>query len=92
MCQSFKSINSSSLSRKKYDGDNFTPASRRKLRGQNSLVGIELFEIIEPSDTWNYKAFLNVTFYKLFYTYIYYLYLYGTKLFALKTELHFIYF
>ena len=33
----FKSINSSSLSRKKYDGDNFTPIIYNQLGGQIHL-------------------------------------------------------
>ena len=56
---SFKSINSSSLSRKKYDGDNFTPTSRKGLRGQNTSVGLGLVELTEPSDILNYKPFFK---------------------------------
>ena len=52
---SFKSINSISLSRKKYDGDNFTPIPQKQSRGQNTSVGIGLIELTEPSDRLNYK-------------------------------------
>ena len=44
MWQSFKSINSSALSRKKYDGDNFSPIFRQQLQSQNKSVGIGLVE------------------------------------------------
>ena len=53
-----KSINSSSLSRKKYDRDKFTVTSRKGLQGQNTSVGIGLIELNEPSDTVNCKQFL----------------------------------
>ena len=89
---SFKSVDSSSLSRKKYDGDNFTPTSCKWLRGQNTLVGIGLIELTDPSDTLNYKPFLNIAFYKLFYVYFYCSYLRGTKSFVLKTELYLTFF
>ena len=56
---SFKSINSSSLYRKKCDRDNFTPTPRERLRGQNTFVGISLIELTEPSDTLNCKTFLK---------------------------------
>ena len=56
---SFKSINSSSLSRKKYDGENFTATSRKRARDQNASVEIRLIELIEPSDTSNYKSFFK---------------------------------
>ena len=55
----FKSINSSSLSRKKYDGDNFIPTTRKRLRGQNTLVAIGLIELTEPSDTLNYQLYFK---------------------------------
>ena len=44
MWPSFKSINSSALSRKKYDGDNFSPIFRQQLQSQNKSVGIGLVE------------------------------------------------
>ena len=50
------SINSSSLSRNKYDGDNFAPTPLKRLQGQNTSVGIELLEITEPSDTIDLQA------------------------------------
>ena len=56
---SFKLINSSSLSRKKYDGNNFTPTPCTWLRGQNTLVGIGLIKLSEPCDTLNYKPFFK---------------------------------
>ena len=49
----FKSINSSSLSRKKYDGDNFTPVPHERLEGQNTSVRIGLIELTEPSNALN---------------------------------------
>ena len=64
--ESFKSINGSSLSRKKIDENNSTPTSRMRLRGQNTSVGIKLIEVTEPSDASHY---LKITFNKLFYTY-----------------------
>ena len=42
MCAKFKSINSSALSRKKYDKDNFTPSPFKRLWGQNTSVEIWL--------------------------------------------------
>ena len=56
---SFISKNSSSLSRKKYDGGNFTPTPCKRLCGQNTSVGIGLIELTEPSDTLNNKPFVN---------------------------------
>ena len=47
---SFKSINGSSLSRKKYDGHNFTHTPCKRLWGQNTPVGIWLTELNELSD------------------------------------------
>ena len=49
----------SSLSRKKYDRDNFTHTPCKRLQGQNTLVGIGLIELTEPSDTLNYKSFFK---------------------------------
>ena len=49
---SFKSLNSSSLSRKNYDGGNFHFHPRRPVRGTDTLVGIELTEL---NDILNYK-------------------------------------
>ena len=51
------SIHSSSLTRKKYDGDNFTPTPRKQLQGQNTSVVIGLIELTVLSDTLNYKLF-----------------------------------
>ena len=56
----FKSINSSSLSRKKYDGVNFT--STLRLQGQIMLVELTSVELSEPSDTLNYKPFFKHCF------------------------------
>ena len=56
---SFKSINSNSLSRKKYNGDSFTATPCIVLRGQNTSVGTGLIELTEPSDTLNYKLFFK---------------------------------
>ena len=56
---SFESINISSLSRKKYEADIFTPTPRKRLRDQNNSVGIGLIELTEPSDTLSYKPFFK---------------------------------
>ena len=55
----FKSINSSSLSRKNYNGSNFALTLRQLLQGQNMLVGIRLIDLTEPHDTLNYKPFFK---------------------------------
>ena len=55
----FKSKNSSSLSRNKHDEDNFTPTPRKGLRGQNTSVGIGLIEFTVTSDTLDYKKFFK---------------------------------
>ena len=52
---SFKSINNSSLPRKKY-WDNFTPISCKRLRVGNTSVGIGLIELTEAFD---YKWFFR---------------------------------
>ena len=85
---SFNSMNSSSLSRKKYRKDDFTPTTRKRLRGQNTSVRIGLIKLTESSNTMSYKPFFN----KLFHMYFYYLYSCGTKSFVIKTELHFTFF
>ena len=48
-----KSINSSSLSRKKYGGGCLCA------QGQNMLVGIELIELTKPCNTLNYEWFFK---------------------------------
>ena len=95
MWPSFKSINSSALSRKKYDGDNFTPTFRQQLRNQNTSVGIGSVEFTEPSDTWTYKPFFPHCILQTIlhiYMYSYGSYLCGTKSFVLKTDLYFTFF
>ena len=89
---SFKSINSSSLSRKKYDGGNFTPSPRQRLQGQNTSVGIMLTELTEPSDTLKYKPFSKHCILQTILNKFFFLYLCGTKSFVLKTQLYFILF
>ena len=60
MCvPSFKSMNCSSLYRKKYDGNIFTTNPCQVLRDQNVSVGKVLIELTEPSATLNYKLFFN---------------------------------
>ena len=60
ICAKFQvNINSSSLSRKKYDGDNFTLTPRKRLRDQSMLVGNGLIELTEPSDTLDNKRFFK---------------------------------
>ena len=63
--------------------------SPQQLRGQKTSVGIELIELIEPSDASNYKQFYKHCFYKLCNTYFYCSYLCGTKSFFLKAEPYF---
>ena len=59
MCTKFQ-VNSSSLSRNKYGGDNFTPIPRKRLQDQHtSTVGIGLIKLTEPSDILNYKSFFK---------------------------------
>ena len=87
--QSFKSINSSSLSRKKYDGINFTPTISQQLHSQNASLVIGLIGITEPSDTLNYKPFFKHCTLQTILQVFYCLYLCGTKSFSLKTELYF---
>ena len=64
---SFKSINSRSLSRQKYDGG-ISPPPRQQLLGQNTSLGRGLVEHNEPLDTLNYKPFFKHCI-LLFYTY-----------------------
>ena len=89
---SFKSINSSFLSRKKYGGVNLTPIPRQQLGGQNTSMETWLTELTESSDISNYKPILNIAFYKGFTTHFYRLYLCRAKSFLLKTELYFYFF
>ena len=56
---SFKPLNSSSLSSKKYE--NFNPIPGKRLQGQNVSVGIGLIELTEPFDTLNYRSFFKHT-------------------------------
>ena len=89
---SFKSINSSSLSRKKYDGDNFTPTTRNRLRGQNMPVGIRLIELTEPSGTLNYKSFFkHCILQTILHVFLLFIFVWN-KIFILKTELYFVVF
>ena len=85
MCNLTK-ISKMDISRKRYGRGNFTPTPYplSQLGGQNTLVGIRLIDLTESSDITSH--FLNIAFYKLFYTYFYCLYLCGTKYFVLKTE------
>ena len=91
--RSFKSINSSSVSRKKYE-DNFTPTPCKPLWCQNELVEIWLIELTEPSDPLNYKPFFQHCILQFcYFTCIFScLYLCGTNSFVLKTELYFTFF
>ena len=56
---SFKPLNSSALSSKKYDNFNLIPGKR--LQGQNASVRIGLIELTEPFDTLNYRSFFKHT-------------------------------
>ena len=58
---SFKLISSSSLSKKKYGGGNFTPNCTffERLQGQNMSVGIGLVELMELFDALNYESFFE---------------------------------
>ena len=94
---SFKSINGSSLSRTKYDGDSFTPTPSKQLRpnpckwvcGQNTSVGIGLIELTEPSDTLNYKPFFKHCILETILHIFSLLTFVWNKIFVLKTELYF---
>ena len=55
MCAKLKSLNSITLSKKEYDGDNFISILQKQLQGQNTFVAIGLIELIEPSYTLNYR-------------------------------------
>ena len=60
VCESsFNWINSSSLSRKKYDGGNLIPTPRQRLQGQTKSMGIELIDLVEPFDMLSYKPFFK---------------------------------
>ena len=56
---SFKSKNSSFLSKKSMMRGNFTLDPRQRLQCQIISVGIGLIELTKPSDTLNYKAFFK---------------------------------
>ena len=88
----FKSINSSSLFRKNYNGSNFTPISRQLLRDQNMSAGIGLVELIDPSHTMNCKPFFKRWILRTILHVALHLHLRGKKSFVLKSELHFIFF
>ena len=93
---SFKSINGSSLSRTKYDGDSFTPTPVSDydltpcnwVSNQNTSVEIGIIELTEPSDTLNYKPFFNSIFFNMLIAYIKFLIAYiGIFVIATKTFL-----
>ena len=48
-------MNSSSVSRKKYDEGNSTLTPCQQLRNQNTSVGVGLIEFTEPSDILNFN-------------------------------------
>ena len=81
----------SSLSRKKVWWDCHSHP-RQLLRGQNTSVRIGLIELNEPSNALNYKSFLNIEFYKLFYTFLFFIFASKKIFFFKRTELHFIYY
>ena len=56
---SFKSMNSSSLSRKNYGEGFFTVTPCRQLQGEIPLVGIGLIDLTEHCDTLGYKPFFK---------------------------------
>ena len=100
-CDSFRSINSNSLSRKKHHPpllvSNYHLTPCKQVSTQNTLVGIELIELTER-DLLDYRQFFkhckkitNFKHYKLFYTY-FCLFLCGAKSFVLKTNLYFNFF
>ena len=80
--RSFKSIYCSFLFRKKY-GNNFTRTPRKRLRGQNTLVGIGLIELTKSSDTLNYKPFFKHFLKNILHIFLLLVF------FVLKTELYF---
>ena len=91
---SFKSINSSSLSREKHDWNNFTLTLRKQFQGQIALVGLGLIELTSLLIHWFSGYFLNINFrncFTCFICFICYIYLCRTEFFVLKTELYFIF-
>ena len=79
------------IQKKKVLLGNCTPTPTLQwLPSQNTMVGIELIELTEPSDTLNHSPFLNIAFYKLLYTYCYFSYLCEKKYFVLEIELYLI--
>ena len=87
----FKSINISSLSRKKY-GNNFIPTPCKQLWGQNNRWECDSLNLLSLLIHWIPGRFLNVANYKLLYTYFYCLCFCATKSFFLKTKLYFTFF
>ena len=93
MCvPSVKSLNSSFLSRKKCNGDNVTPNPCKQLWGQNTLVGVWLIELTEPSNPLHYKPFFKHCILHTILHVFLLLYLCETKSFVLKTEQYFFWF
>ena len=82
----FKSINSSSLFRKNYNGSNFTRISRQLLRDQNMSVGIGLVELIDPFHTMNCKPFFKRWILRTILHVLLHLHLRGKKSFVLKVN------
>ena len=87
---SFKSINSNSLFKKKYDGGNFTPIPVSDYEVKIYRWEWGYMNLLSLPIHWIASHFLNIAFYKLFYTWFYCSYFCGTKSFVGKTELYFI--
>ena len=85
---SFKSLNSSSLARKNYDGGNFHFHSRRPVRGTDTLVGIELTEL---NDILNYKlSFTHCILQTVLHVFLLLIFMWITNLLLPTTEQYFI--
>ena len=85
---SFKSLNSSSLSRKNYDGGNFHFHPRRPVRGTDTLVGIELTEL---NDILNYKlSFTHCILQTVLHVFLLLIFMWITNLLLPTTEQYFI--
>ena len=72
---SFKSINSCSPSKKRYDGDKLTSTLGLQLRGQNPLVGVRLIELTDHSYPLSYKPFVKKLYFTNYFTRIFIVYI-----------------
>ena len=71
---SFKSLNSSSPSKERYDGDNLTSTLDLQLRGQNPSLGVGSIELTDHSYTLSYKPFVKILHFTNYFTRIFIVY------------------